>query len=166
VARCTVERLMAELGLTGATRGKARRTIIADLTAPRPADLVQRQFGPAATSIVNRSLEKPLGLRAGAPWCACHAPAPSAHPGWPHPRKPNLHTPQSLSTPSCQPSRSRRAHRPRFGVGRCVNAVLVQQFVDDLTVGSVCRRDGDSGDQLLAGMDREMGLVAVEGSGP
>ncbi len=30
VARCTVERLMAELGLTGATRGKARRTTIAD----------------------------------------------------------------------------------------------------------------------------------------
>jgi putative transposase len=48
VARCTVERLMAELGLTGATRGKARRTTIADPTAPRPADLVQRQFGPAA----------------------------------------------------------------------------------------------------------------------
>jgi transposase InsO family protein len=48
VARCTVERLMAELGLTGATRGKARRTTIADPSAPRPADLVQRQFGPAA----------------------------------------------------------------------------------------------------------------------
>jgi putative transposase len=46
VARCTVERLMAELGLSGATRGKAQRTTIADPTAPRPADLVQRQFGP------------------------------------------------------------------------------------------------------------------------
>ena len=30
VARCTVERLMAELGLTGAVRGKAKRTTIAD----------------------------------------------------------------------------------------------------------------------------------------
>ena len=49
VARCTVERLMAELGLTGATRGKARRTTIADPAAARPADLVQRQFGPAGT---------------------------------------------------------------------------------------------------------------------
>jgi HTH-like domain len=29
VARCTVERLMTELGLTGAVRGKARRTTIA-----------------------------------------------------------------------------------------------------------------------------------------
>jgi putative transposase len=48
VARCTVERLMAELGLTGATRGKARRTTIADPAAARPADLVQRQFGPPA----------------------------------------------------------------------------------------------------------------------
>ena len=48
VARCTVERLMADLGLTGATRGKARRTTIADPCAARPADLVQRQFGPPA----------------------------------------------------------------------------------------------------------------------
>jgi putative transposase len=48
VARCTVERLMAELGLAGAVRGKARRTTIADPAAARPADLVQRQFGPAA----------------------------------------------------------------------------------------------------------------------
>lgn len=48
VARCTVERLMAELGLTGAVRGKARRTTIADPTAPRPADLVDRHFAPPA----------------------------------------------------------------------------------------------------------------------
>ena len=41
VARCTVERLMAELGLCGAIRGKARRTTIADPARcgrrPRPA---------------------------------------------------------------------------------------------------------------------------------
>ena len=48
VARCTVERLMAELGLAGATRGKSRRTTIADPTAARAADLVQRQFAPPA----------------------------------------------------------------------------------------------------------------------
>ena len=48
VARCTVERLMAELGLAGATRGKSRRTTIADPAAARPADLVQRQFAPPA----------------------------------------------------------------------------------------------------------------------
>jgi putative transposase len=48
VARCTVERLMAELGLTGAVRGKTKRTTIADPTAPRPADLVQRRFAPPA----------------------------------------------------------------------------------------------------------------------
>jgi len=29
VARCTVERLMADLGLTGATRGKAKRSTVA-----------------------------------------------------------------------------------------------------------------------------------------
>ena len=45
MARCTVERLMAELGLSGATRGKTRKTTIADPAAVRPADLVQRRFG-------------------------------------------------------------------------------------------------------------------------
>jgi putative transposase len=48
VARCTVERLMRELGLAGAHRGKRRRTTIADPAAARPADLVQRRFSPAA----------------------------------------------------------------------------------------------------------------------
>ena len=45
VARCTVERLMRELGLHGAVRGrpKTRRTTVPQLTA-RPADLVGRQF--------------------------------------------------------------------------------------------------------------------------
>jgi putative transposase len=44
VARCTVERLMGELGIAGVVRGKAKRTTIADTQAPRPADLVERQF--------------------------------------------------------------------------------------------------------------------------
>jgi putative transposase len=48
VARCTVERLMAELGLSGAVRGRVKRTTRADPVAARPADLVQRQFGPPA----------------------------------------------------------------------------------------------------------------------
>ena len=49
-ARCTVERLMGELGLTGAVRGKPKRTTIADETVARPADLVQRQFGAASAN--------------------------------------------------------------------------------------------------------------------
>ena len=45
VARCTVERLMGELGIRGAVRGKPRRTTIAaEDPAVRPADLVDRQF--------------------------------------------------------------------------------------------------------------------------
>ena len=47
-ARCTVERLMRATGLTGAVRGKPKRTTVADETAARPADLVQRQFGADA----------------------------------------------------------------------------------------------------------------------
>ena len=44
VARCTVERLMGELGLEGLRRGKPRRTTTPDAAAPRPADLVDRDF--------------------------------------------------------------------------------------------------------------------------
>jgi putative transposase len=44
VARCTVERLMRELGLAGVHRGATRRTTISDPAAARPADLVERQF--------------------------------------------------------------------------------------------------------------------------
>ncbi|MFJ5220906.1 IS3 family transposase [Streptomyces sp. NPDC088354] len=44
VARCTVERLMRELGITGAVRGKRVITTIPDPAAPRAPDLVDRDF--------------------------------------------------------------------------------------------------------------------------
>ena len=44
VARCTVERLMRSLGLQGVVRGRKRRTTIADDSAQRPLDRVNRQF--------------------------------------------------------------------------------------------------------------------------
>jgi transposase InsO family protein len=45
VARCTVARLMRRLGLRGTVRGrKFKVTTIPDLAAPRPTDLVARQF--------------------------------------------------------------------------------------------------------------------------
>jgi putative transposase len=44
VARCTVERLMGELGLQGVCRGKAHKTTTPDETIARPADLVDRHF--------------------------------------------------------------------------------------------------------------------------
>jgi hypothetical protein len=44
VARCTVERLMASLGLQGAIRGKPVRTTISDKAVPCPLDHVNRQF--------------------------------------------------------------------------------------------------------------------------
>jgi len=44
VARCTVERLMADLGLEGVRRGRTRRTTTPDAATPRPADLVERDF--------------------------------------------------------------------------------------------------------------------------
>jgi putative transposase len=44
VARCTVARLMRQMGLKGATRGKPVRTTISDKATPCPADKVNRQF--------------------------------------------------------------------------------------------------------------------------
>src|SRR3569832_1347928 len=44
VARCTVERLMRQMALRGAVRGKETRTTIADKATPCPADKVNRQF--------------------------------------------------------------------------------------------------------------------------
>src|SRR5476649_2173078 len=44
VARCTVARLMREMGLQGAIRGKPVKTTISDKAAPCPLDHVNRQF--------------------------------------------------------------------------------------------------------------------------
>jgi transposase InsO family protein len=44
VARCTIERLMADMGLQGVVRGHRRRTTIPDDLTPRPPDLVDRMF--------------------------------------------------------------------------------------------------------------------------
>ena len=56
VARCTVERLMRAEGLRGVVRGKRVFTTIPDETAPRPDDLVQRDFTAPRP-------EPPLGRR-------------------------------------------------------------------------------------------------------
>lgn len=44
VARCTVARLMRDMGLKGVVRGKEIKTTIADKAKPCPADRVNRQF--------------------------------------------------------------------------------------------------------------------------
>ena len=44
IARCTIERLMRDLGISGVTRGKKFKTTIPDDAADRPSDLVNREF--------------------------------------------------------------------------------------------------------------------------
>jgi transposase InsO family protein len=44
VARCTVERLMRQMGLQGAVRGRETRTTMSNPATPCPADKVNRQF--------------------------------------------------------------------------------------------------------------------------
>ncbi|MFI6951823.1 IS3 family transposase [Streptomyces sp. NPDC050422] len=48
VARCTVERLMRELGITGAVRGKKIITTIVDSSVERAPDLLDRKFVASA----------------------------------------------------------------------------------------------------------------------
>jgi putative transposase len=52
IARCTVERLMGELGLQGVIRGKPVRTTVSDKTAPCPLDQVNRQFHAPAPNML------------------------------------------------------------------------------------------------------------------
>jgi len=44
VARCTIERLMGQMGLRGVVRGKSKRTTVASDHDQRPLDLVRRVF--------------------------------------------------------------------------------------------------------------------------
>ena len=44
VARCTVERLMRQMGICGVVRGKPAKTTVRDPALPYPADHVNRQF--------------------------------------------------------------------------------------------------------------------------
>ncbi len=48
VARCTVTRLMKDMGLQGIIRGKPHRTTVPDTKAPCPLDKVNRQFRVSA----------------------------------------------------------------------------------------------------------------------
>ena len=48
VARCTVQRRMRALGLSGAVRGKTARTTVPAEVAGRPGDLLERDFTAAA----------------------------------------------------------------------------------------------------------------------
>jgi len=53
VARCTVERLMGQMGITGLTRAQRRvRTTIADPAVARPSDLVDRHFAASRPNLL------------------------------------------------------------------------------------------------------------------
>jgi putative transposase len=52
IARCTVQRLMREMGLQGVIRGKPVRTTVSDKAAPCPLDRVNRQFHAPAPNIL------------------------------------------------------------------------------------------------------------------
>ena len=51
LARCTVERLMKQIGIRGAVRGKVVKTTIPDTSAPCPRDKVNRIFRAPAPNL-------------------------------------------------------------------------------------------------------------------
>ena len=62
VARCTGVRLMRDLGLQGAVRGRTFKTTIADEAASRTSDLVNREFTatrPNERGAFPRSVSRP-----------------------------------------------------------------------------------------------------------
>ncbi|MBB4383578.1 transposase InsO family protein [Bradyrhizobium sp. SBR1B] len=85
IARCTVSRLMRDMGLQGVIRGKSVKTTISDKAAPCPLDHVNRQFkvprpnvlwlsdftyarpGPASSTSPSSSMPMPAGSWAGGP---------------------------------------------------------------------------------------------------
>jgi transposase InsO family protein len=52
VARCTVARVMKDMGMQGVVRGKPHRTTIPDKKAPCPLDKVNRQFRVPAPNVL------------------------------------------------------------------------------------------------------------------
>ena len=52
LARCTVERLMKQLGIRGAVRGKVVKTTVPDTSAPCPRDKVNRVFRAPAPNLL------------------------------------------------------------------------------------------------------------------
>jgi transposase InsO family protein len=52
VARCTVERLMRDMGLRGVVRGRETRTTVYNPATPCPADKVNRQFRAPAPNVL------------------------------------------------------------------------------------------------------------------
>ena len=52
IARCTVARLMKDIGIEGVIRGKNHRTTIADISQPCTLDKVNRQFKAPAPNML------------------------------------------------------------------------------------------------------------------
>ena len=78
VARCTVERLMRELGIAGVgTRAKKPRTTVGSDPVDRPSDLLERDFGAAAPSAGSRTSPmcrpRPAGATPRSSWIFIHA---------------------------------------------------------------------------------------------
>jgi hypothetical protein len=61
VARCTVQRLMKQIGIRGAVRGKVVKTTVPDTSVPCPRDKVNRIFRATASTKPNWSIAKGPG---------------------------------------------------------------------------------------------------------
>lgn len=65
VARCTVARLMRQIGLKGVIRGKPVNTTISDKATPCPLDRVNRQFKAPAVLRPKQAIQSVRKRRLG-----------------------------------------------------------------------------------------------------
>ena len=95
VARCTVERLMADLSLQGVIRGKPIRTTVQDKAAPCPLDHVNRVFHAPAPDTLWLSDFTYVSTWSGFVWLSSSTPTPAGSSAG---ASPGRHTPASCST--------------------------------------------------------------------
>jgi putative transposase len=87
VARCTVERLMRDLGLAGVIRGKPVRTTFSDKAAPCPLDHVNRQFHAPAPNrlwVSDFTYVSTWGGWTGSTTGGCWSPSATSRPAKPN----------------------------------------------------------------------------------
>ena len=104
VARCTVERLMRQMGICGVVRGKPAKTTVRDLALPCPADRVNRQFRaprPNALWVADFTSPRRRDRAARSPGRRCRRRRSCS--ACPRRRSPAYRSPYTSSSRSCRP---------------------------------------------------------------
>ncbi len=154
VARCTVERLMRQLGLEGTRRGATVRTTDPDPDADRPADLVNRDFTVRAPNRLWLADLTYVRTRSGPVYVSFVIDAYSRRVlGWQASR--SMRTELALDAPETAVSGRRRDGRSTEGVthhsdrGSQYLSIRYSQRLDDNDIVASVRSQGDPYDNAM-----------------